>query len=134
VEIKAGVVTRDEREHGERRKLNFGHTFAHAIEKLTGLPHGEAVGIGMVLAAKLSVQKGLLPAIEARRLERIVESYGLPVRPPVDAQAMLTAVRKDKKREGAQIHFVFLDALGGAHVEEIPFIELQRLVNALKMR
>jgi 3-dehydroquinate synthase len=61
VEIKAGVVTRDEREHGERRKLNFGHTFGHALEKLTGIPHGEAVGIGMVLAAKLSVEKGLLP-------------------------------------------------------------------------
>jgi 3-dehydroquinate synthase len=60
IEIKAGVVTRDEREKGERRKLNFGHTFGHAIEKLTGIPHGEAVGIGMVMAAALSVKKGLL--------------------------------------------------------------------------
>ena len=133
VEIKAGVVTRDEREQGERRKLNFGHTFGHAIEKLTGIPHGEAVGIGMVLAATLSVQKGLLPPTDARRLERIVESYGLPVRPPVDAQSMLAAMRKDKKREGARIHFVFLDALGSARVEEIPFDELHRLVAAEKM-
>ncbi len=133
VEIKAGVVTRDEREQGERRKLNFGHTFGHAIEKLTGIPHGEAVGIGMVLAATLSVQKGLLPPTDAQRLERIVESYGLPVRPPVDAQSMLAAMRKDKKREGARIHFVFLDALGSARVEEIPFDELHRLVAAEKM-
>jgi glycosyltransferase involved in cell wall biosynthesis len=72
---------RDEREHGERRKLNFGHTFGHALEKLTGIAHGEAVGIGMVIAAKLSVEKGLLASNEARRLERIVHSYGLPVRP-----------------------------------------------------
>lgn len=133
VEIKAGVVTRDEHEHGERRKLNFGHTFGHAIEKLTGIPHGEAVGIGMVLAAKLSVEKGLLPPRDARRLERIIASYGLPVRPPVDVQAMLTAVRKDKKRHGAGIHFVFLDALGSACVEEISWEELQRLIAALDM-
>jgi 3-dehydroquinate synthase len=134
VEIKAAVVTRDERERGERRKLNFGHTFGHAIEKLTGIPHGEAVGIGMVMAARLSVQKGRLPPLESRRLERIVESYGLPVRPPVDSQSMLTVMRKDKKREGKQIHFVFLDTLGKARVEVLPFNELQRLVNALKMR
>jgi 3-dehydroquinate synthase len=133
VEIKAGVVTRDERERGERRKLNFGHTFGHAIEKRTGIPHGEAVGIGMVLAAALSVQKGLLPPTDASRLERIVESYGLPVRPPVDAQSLLAAMRKDKKREGGRIHFVFLDALGSASVEEIPFDELHRLVAAVKM-
>lgn len=129
VEIKAGVVTRDERERGERRKLNFGHTFGHAIEKLTGIPHGEAVGAGMVLAAKLSVEIGLLQSREARRLERIVQSYGLPVRPPVDAQAMLTAVRKDKKRDGASIHFVFLESLGSARIEEITFAELQRMIN-----
>jgi 3-dehydroquinate synthase len=131
VEIKAGVVTRDEREQGERRKLNFGHTFGHAIEKLTGIPHGEAVGVGMVLAAKLSVQKGLLHARDAGRLERIIASYGLPVRPPVDAPAMLTAVRKDKKRHGSRIHFVFLDALGRAVVEEITFEELQRLMGTI---
>ena len=134
IEIKAGVVTRDEREHGERRKLNFGHTFGHAIEKLTGIPHGEAVGIGMVMAAKLSVQKQMLPPLEARRLERIVDSYGLPVRPPVNAPSMFAAMRKDKKREGRQIHFVFLDALGSARVEEISFDELHRLVNAMEMR
>ncbi len=133
VEIKAGVVTLDERERGERRKLNFGHTFGHAIEKRTGIPHGEAVGIGMVLAARLSVQQGLLDPGDAGRLERVIASYGLPVRPPVDAQAMQTAVRKDKKRHGALIHFVFLDALGSARVEEISFEALQRLMNAIKM-
>jgi 3-dehydroquinate synthase len=133
VEIKAGVVTRDEKEKGERRKLNFGHTFGHAIEKLTGIPHGEAVGIGMVMAAALSVEKGLLSPGDAKRLERIVESYGLPIRPPVNVQSMLAAMRKDKKRVGERIHFVFLDALGSARVEEIPFEELHRLVNTLKM-
>ncbi|MBC2712366.1 MAG: 3-dehydroquinate synthase [Desulfosarcina sp.] len=130
VEIKAGVVTRDEREHGERRKLNFGHTFGHALEKLTGIPHGEAVGIGMVLAANLSVEKGLLARNDASRLEKIIHSYGLPVRPPVDVSSMLAAMRKDKKREGDRIHFVFLDALGSACVKEIEFEELYRLAKA----
>jgi 3-dehydroquinate synthase len=133
VEIKGGVVTRDELEHGERRKLNFGHTFGHAIEKITGVLHGEAVGIGMVLAANLSVKKGWLHPEDAGRLERIVASYGLPVRPPVDVHSMLAAMRKDKKRAGAKIHFVFLEALGKARVEEIPFNELQRLANAVEM-
>ncbi|GAB6905384.1 3-dehydroquinate synthase [Desulfosarcina cetonica] len=133
VEIKAGVVSRDEREHGERRKLNFGHTFGHALEKLTGMPHGEAVGIGMVLAVQLSVQMGFLPADAARRLERLIDSYGLPVRPPVDMTAMLTAMKKDKKREGQGIHFVFLDALGSARVEEVAFDDLRRLANAARL-
>ena len=133
VEIKASVVTRDEREQGERRKLNFGHTFGHAIEKLTGIPHGEAVGIGMVLAAKLSVQMGLLHPRDAGRLERIVAGYGLPVSPPIDLPSMLAAVRKDKKREGSLIHYVFLDALGSARVEEIAFEELQDFMAKVEM-
>jgi 3-dehydroquinate synthase len=130
-EIKAGVVTRDERESGERRKLNFGHTFGHAIEKLTGIPHGEAVGIGMVLAARLSVEKGLLQPREADRLERIIAGAGLPVAPPVDLPDMLAAVRKDKKRQGERIHFVFLEKLGSCLVEEISLAELQQRANAV---
>jgi 3-dehydroquinate synthase len=130
IEIKAGVVTRDERERGERRKLNFGHTFGHALEKLTGMPHGEAVGMGMVVAAKLSAQKGLLAYAEVDRLEKIIQSYGLPVHLPVDASSMLAALRKDKKREGRRIHFVFLASLGQAHVEELDLDDLYRLVKA----
>lgn len=130
VEIKAAVVARDEREHGQRRKLNFGHTFGHAIEKLTGIPHGEAVGIGMVLAVKLSVARGLLCAGDADRLERIVQAYGLPTRSPVTRTAMLAALRKDKKREGDRIHFVFLDGPGSACVAAVAFDELDRLAES----
>ncbi|MGA6924139.1 MAG: 3-dehydroquinate synthase [Desulfosarcina sp.] len=133
VEIKAGVVTRDEREHGERRKLNFGHTFGHALEKATGMPHGEAVGIGMVLAARLSVAKGLLPLVEAARLEKIIHDYGLPVRSPVDVISLLAAMRKDKKRQGSRIHFVFLDACGSACVEDIDFGLLTELGRAAQI-
>jgi len=131
VEIKADVVSRDEREQGERRKLNFGHTFGHAIEKLTGIPHGEAVGMGMVLAARLSVEKGLLSAADADRLEQLVRRYGLPVKAPLEAPSMLETMRKDKKREGGRIHFVFLEALGRARVEKITLDELSRLTDKL---
>lgn len=133
VEIKAGVVTRDEREHGERRKLNFGHTFGHALEKITGMPHGEAVGIGMVVAANLSVEKGLLARSDADRLAKIIQSYGLPVRAPVDCASMLAAMRKDKKREGNRIHFVFLEGLGNASVEKIELDALTRLVKTARL-
>jgi len=132
VEIKAGVVTRDEREQGERRKLNFGHTFGHALEKRTGIPHGEAVAIGMVLAARLSVEKGLLPYKDAERLERIIRSYGLPIQPPADISSMLSTLRKDKKRQGNRIHFVFLDALGSARVDAVDVPELYRLAKSLR--
>ena len=132
VEIKAGVVTRDEREQGERRKLNFGHTFGHALEKHTGIPHGEAVAIGMVLAARLSVEKGLLPHKDAERLERIIGSYGLPIQPPADISSLLTALRKDKKRQGSRIHFIFLDALGSARVEAVDVADLYRMVKSFR--
>lgn len=131
VEIKADVVTQDEQEHGKRRKLNFGHTFGHAIEKLTGIPHGEAVGIGMVLAAKLSVEKGLLAASDGLRLEKIIHNYGLPTHCPVGISSLMKAMKKDKKRAGDRIHYVFLDALGSTHVEEIEIEELHRLAQSV---
>ncbi len=131
VEIKAGVVSRDEREKGERRKLNFGHTFGHALEKLTGIPHGQAVGIGMGMAVRLSAEKGLLPISDADRLSQILHDYGLPIRSPVDGPSMVATMRKDKKREGEHIHFVFLEKLGAARVETLDFEELARLAGTI---
>ncbi|PID40006.1 MAG: 3-dehydroquinate synthase [Proteobacteria bacterium] len=133
VEIKAGVVARDEWEKGERRKLNFGHTFGHALEKITGIPHGEAVAIGMVMAANLSVQKGFLDRHDAVRMEQVVNSYGLPWQFPVNVADTLVAMRKDKKRDGDGIHFVFLDSLGNALVEEITFKKLRQLTSAVRI-
>ena len=84
-ELKARVVEMDEREHGCRAILNFGHTFGHAIEALSGYGqwlHGEAVAVGMVMAADFSAARGLLNADGAGRLRRVVEAAGLPVTPP----------------------------------------------------
>jgi 3-dehydroquinate synthase len=74
------VVQNDEKESGERRILNFGHTFAHSIELYMGLTHGEAVAIGMVLASEASVKMGYLTTQEAARLKKLIERYGLPSR------------------------------------------------------
>ena len=79
VKIKADVVERDEREQGERRILNFGHTFGHAVEVLTGVSHGEAVSIGMMIAARRSATECGFPQSQVDRLERLLLRLGLPV-------------------------------------------------------
>lgn len=128
VKIKAGVVSRDEKEQGERRTLNFGHTLGHSIEKLTGVHHGEAVAIGMVLEAKISVRKGYLTTNDADRLILLIKNMGLPVVSPIALPELIKTMRHDKKREGNSIHFVFLKALGNATHEKITFDELEELV------
>ena len=125
--IKSTIVNRDEREAGERRKLNFGHTFGHAIEKVTGVPHGQAVSMGMVLAAELSRQRGLITAQEEQRLKDLLVQLRLPLRKTFDREAVLEALGKDKKRERESVHFVLLQGLGNAVVNDIPLSELRGL-------
>jgi 3-dehydroquinate synthase len=126
VAIKAGVVGRDEREAGERRKLNFGHTFGHALEKVIGLSHGEAVSVGMVLAAGLSKKKGRLPGAAYKRITELLRRLRLPVSTAADPERVIEALLRDKKREAAKIHFVLLDDIGRAAVEEVEICELER--------
>lgn len=123
--IKSSIVNRDEADTGERRKLNFGHTFAHAIEKTEGRPHGEAVSLGMVAASALSVRMGHLTNEEMQRVVTLLKKLGLPSRLQFDAKEIFDAVRKDKKREGGHIHFVLLKSIGDAFVEQIPMEELE---------
>lgn len=124
VVIKSSVVNRDEKEKGERRKLNFGHTLGHAIEKTTGIPHGEAVSLGMVFAASLSVKKGLLSSGEEQQIATLLKNLNLPTAVDIDRKKVMDALNKDKKREGEGIHFVLLDGIGKAVVEEISISEL----------
>lgn len=118
--VKAGIVTRDQFETGERRKLNLGHTFAHAIEKnarMAGddITHGEAVSMGMVMAAELSVKIGLARNGFSEALYTDFRSAGLPVDCPYPVSELAEAMSKDKKAENGTIHFVLLSAPG--HVE-----------------
>jgi 3-dehydroquinate synthase len=98
VSAKAAIVAEDEREtSGRRALLNFGHTFGHAIEAETGMLHGEAVAIGMAMAFRLSVERGLCPAGDAERAIGHLEAVGLPTATDVDLERLDGRMRHDKK-------------------------------------
>jgi len=122
-EIKAAVVSADEREGGRREILNFGHTLGHAIEatqRYQGWLHGEAVAAGMSFATRLSVRIGLVPAAVAERVDGILERAGLPVRPPREgADRYLEAMRSDKKALQGRLRFVLLQEAGAAVVQPV---------------
>lgn len=123
-QIKADVVSRDEREGGLRAILNFGHTFGHAIEAGLGYGewlHGEGVGCGMVMAADLSHRLGLMPADFVSRVRRLCERAGLPVvGPALGADRYLELMQVDKKAEGGEIRFVVIESLGKARMQGAP--------------
>jgi len=125
VRIKADVVEQDEKEKDERKKLNFGHTFAHSIEHNTGILHGEAVSLGMVLAADLSEELGLLSHDQHERLIKLLKNMQLPVEQKIDYLALLDAMKKDKKRKGDSIDMVFLDRIGNAVIKSISINQLE---------
>jgi 3-dehydroquinate synthase len=129
VRIKSSIVSRDETEKGERRLLNFGHTFGHAIEKVTGVTHGEAVSTGMVMASALSVKKGLLSAEDDQRLRAVLKNLRLPTRLEAQPQKIMDAITKDKKRAGNRIHFILLDGIGNARVDQLTLEELKGVLN-----
>jgi len=124
--IKSDIVNQDEKETGIRRKLNFGHTFGHAFERITGVTHGEAVSAGMMVAAVLSEKRGLLSGVEVDRVKRLMDRLNLPTRLPVDPLKVMDGLQKDKKRSGDTIHFVLLHGLGRAVVETISLSDLLR--------
>jgi 3-dehydroquinate synthase len=119
-EIKAAVVAQDEREQGERALLNLGHTFGHAIESAMGYGrwlHGEAVGAGMAMAARMSFESGWLGRTDTERVLRVIEHLGLPTRvADVTPEALLQHMRIDKKVLEGRIRLVLLRAIGTAFV------------------
>jgi 3-dehydroquinate synthase len=119
-QIKAAIVGRDEREQGERALLNLGHTFGHAAESATAYRewlHGEAVGAGLVMAATMSRECGLLEPRDAERVRRLVERAGLPTRvASVAPAALLEHMRIDKKVLAGQLRLILLRRIGAAFV------------------
>ena len=118
---KAGIVARDETEQGERALLNFGHTFGHALETASGygaLLHGEAIAIGMLLAARLSARLGRAPAADAQRLQALLARFGLPTAlpPHSDAQRLLDLMRLDKKNVSGRLRLILWRGVGRAEI------------------
>lgn len=140
--VKAGVVERDEFEMGERRKLNLGHTFAHAIEweahnreqsmgevnaGVHGISHGEAVAMGMIMAAEASEyyyadDKSQPVAVQglAKKLTEDFRRCGLPVECPYPITTLAEAMKKDKKSENGIVHFILIRAIGDVRIEDLP--------------
>jgi len=117
---KAGIVARDETERGERALLNFGHTFGHALETAGayGTLHGEAIAIGMVLAARLSAQLGRAPAEDTQRLQALLAHFGLPTAlpPGSDAPRLLDLMRLDKKNISGRLRLILWRGIGRAEI------------------
>ena len=129
VTLKSSIVSRDETERGERRILNFGHTFGHALEKVRGVPHGEAVSIGITIASSLSVKRGLLAVEDEQRILSLMNHLKLPIRIEFEHEQIFDALKKDKKRESNFINFVLLDRIGKAIVEKISLDELKDAID-----
>ncbi len=131
VKIKARVVTADEKEAGERRKLNFGHTIGHALESILQEGHGRAVSMGMAAAARFSRMRGLLSETDENRIIRLLSDLGLPVTHDVAPQEVAQTMTMDKKRESDRIHFVFLTNIGSCRVESIKLSEVNKFIQQI---
>lgn len=122
VSIKAGVVERDEKEHGERALLNFGHTSGHAIEKLhnfTTISHGEAVGIGMVMITKVGEANGITEKGTSERIANVLKKYNLMTEDSNDLHDIIACMNADKKRTADSINFVLLSKIGESFTQKI---------------
>ena len=138
IAIKAAIVAEDEREHTDVRSLlNFGHTIGHAIEYATGygnMLHGEAISLGIVAAAQISVQLAGLSLGEAKRIRAALEAHQLPVALPPDfsREKILAALPRDKKFENGRVRFVVAHAIGRASVaDNVTMEDLRKAVEEL---
>ena len=128
IKVKADIVERDERESGDRRLLNLGHTLAHAIEKSSSkFNHGEAVAVGLAMIAEVAANRDMLAVADKERIVALLERAGFMLDAPVEIRTLLKAVAKDKKAEGSDIHIVFPLGVGRCTVEKMPVEEFKSL-------
>ena len=130
IRLKAAVVSRDERESGERQLLNLGHTFGHAVEKLSGFSiyHGEGVAVGLMIAAYAAEQHGLCEAGVYAELKALLRREGLMVTTPYSAEAIAAAAMNDKKRRGDRITLVLPEGRGRSRLYPLPVGELAAFI------
>ena len=125
VRVKARIVEADERETGERKKLNLGHTFAHAVEKTSReFLHGEAVAIGLAMIADLSVREGTLTEDDARRIKEALTRMGLPLASGVEYRKLVRALEMDKKKDASQVSLILMNGIGDCLIRPKSFEEI----------
>ncbi len=128
VAIKSAIVQQDEKETGERRKLNFGHTLGHAAETLDPSGHGRAVAKGIHAACMLSCQLGLIDKKVVKRTDDLLRQCQLPANFSYPSDQVMKAVSKDKKRQGDSVYFVLLEAIGKACIRKISYDNLNHFI------
>lgn len=132
--IKTEIVNLDETEKGLRRKLNFGHTIAHAIEKCTThYSHGEAVGLGMIAAAGMSLNENRISSNDFSRIIELLDTLGLPVKTDLEKTQLIHAMLHDKKRHADRIDLVLLNGIGRSEIITMEITELGELVDGLDL-
>lgn len=127
---KFAIVQQDEFEKAERKLLNFGHTIGHAIENLHNISHGQAVAIGMCMAAYISEKENGFQ--ESNRLKNLIQQYQLPTSISFNAEKVFELMKMDKKRDGDSISFILLDKIGQANIQSIALTKLKQHLEALE--
>ena len=125
VDRKNKIVLADEREQGMRKLLNFGHTAGHAFETVCHIPHGQAVALGMLVACRLSEEKGLTAPV-APTLAAILQQYNLPVNIKADTDALMKVLAMDKKRDSTGIDYIILEAPGKGAVHHVTLDDIRK--------
>lgn len=131
VDSKRKFVEEDTKDTGRRMVLNFGHTFGHALEKLCGfqgLSHGEAVGIGMVLACRAGERLGVTPAGTGERIKAVLERYNMPTSHGFSKEELIAATALDKKSDGDSLRFILLTGIGACRIYPISREELLEIM------
>lgn len=121
IQWKNKTVQEDEHEKGFRKLLNFGHTAGHAFENSLNLPHGFAVGLGMLVACNISEKTTGLDVSVNKNLEQVLMNYGLPTKMSFDTASILEILKMDKKRVGNEIDFIVLEEIGKAIIHKVSF-------------
>jgi len=135
IALKASIIEEDEREQGRRAILNYGHTVGHALENAAGYGqwlHGEAVSLGMVIAAAIAQQAGMIADTDVIRQRQLLAALGLPTAyyGPVRASAILAATLVDKKVASKQVRWVMPQSIGEVIVSTMPGDLVERVISA----
>lgn len=129
VQLKMKIVQKDEFEKNQRRLLNFGHTIGHALELKYELSHGQAISLGMVVAAKISAQYFTSTLVDPLRM--LLTQYGLPTEANINWKKVLPTLRKDKKKKGSSLNYILIERIGKAVSRTITFKELDQLIKEI---
>jgi 3-dehydroquinate synthase len=132
VKIKVGIVSKDVRENGIRKKLNLGHTIGHAIESIEGISHGSAVAIGLVLAAKVSMKLGFCSPESVNQIIQLIESFDMATYTNIETKLLIKAIKKDKKKNLNKVDFILIKEIGEVVIHPISFRELERIMNLIE--